>query len=303
MALTRPATLSALSAVLVAATVCGAAGRVRSARLAGWLVAVPAGALLALAAARSAEVTAEWSGYWTLVTAALALANSAALRRTRPVEAWTVESAAHASVAAALLLTAGHARYSAGMLALWGVALGLRALWPGEPVRARRVRVAAGAAAELVAYWIVLATHGIGLLEAYTLPAAAVALLAGWLAARTRPGLHSWLAYGPALLAGLGPSLAAVLTVPGDPWRRLALGAAATATVIVGAVRRRQAPVVVAGTTLALLAVHEVVLLWDLLPRWIPLAAAGLLLVGLAVTYERRRRDLSRLRTALGRMH
>lgn len=299
---TRAATLTALSAVLVTATVCGAAGRVRPARLAGWLVAVPTAASLALAAALAADVAVRWSGYWVLVAAALALATSGVLRRTRPAEAWTVESAAHAAAGVALLLTVGAARHSAGVLALWGVALGLRALWPGEPVAARRNRVATGAAAELVAYWIVLGVHGIGLLEAYTLPAAAVALLAGWLAARSRPDLHSWVAYGPALLAGLGPSLAGVLTVPGEPWRRLVLGVATTAIVAGGAVRRRQAPVVVGGGVLALLALHETVLLWDLLPRWIPLAAAGLVLVGLAVTYERRRRDLSRLRTAIGRM-
>jgi hypothetical protein len=299
---TRPTTLAALSAVLVTASVCGAAGRTRPARVAGWLVAVPAGALLALAAALAGNVPVRWSGYWVLVAAGLALATSAVLCRTRPAEAWTVESATHAAAAVALLLTVGAARYSAGVLALWGVALGLRALRPGEPVGGRRTRVVAGASAELVGYWIVLGTHGIGLLEAYTLPAAGVAVLAGWLAARTRPDLHSWAAYGPALLAGLGPSLAGVLAVPGEPWRRLALGVAATAIVVGGAVRRRQAPVVVGGGVLALLALHEAVLLWDLLPRWIPLAAAGLLLVGLAVTYERRRRDLSRLRTTIGRM-
>jgi hypothetical protein len=49
-------------------------------------------------------------------------------------------------------------------------------------------------------------------------------------------------------------------------------------------------------------ALHEVVLVWDLLPRWIPLAAGGLLLVGLAMTLERRRRDLDRFRAALTRM-
>jgi hypothetical protein len=129
-----------------------------------------------------------------------------------------------------------------------------------------------------------------------------VALLAGWLAARTRPTLHSWTAYGPALVAGYAPSLALVLTVPGEPVRRLVLGLAALAAVLTGSVHRRQAPVVVGGVCLAVLAAHEAILLWDLIPRWIPLAAAGLALVGLAVTYERRRRDMARLRTAVGQM-
>jgi len=60
--------------------------------------------------------------------------------------------------------------------------------------------------------------------------------------------------------------------------------------------------VIVGGAVLALLAVHEAVLVWDLVPRWIPLAMAGLLLVGLAMTYERRRREIVRLRVTVGRM-
>ncbi|MEK8109487.1 hypothetical protein NKG94_42820 [Micromonospora sp. M12] len=53
---------------------------------------------------------------------------------------------------------------------------------------------------------------------------------------------------------------------------------------------------------LTLLALHELARGWDLLPRWIYLGAGGLALVGLAATYERRRRDLARLRTAVGRL-
>jgi hypothetical protein len=77
---------------------------------------------------------------------------------------------------------------------------------------------------------------------------------------------------------------------------------AALATVIAGSVRRRQAPVVVGGLVLVVLALHEVVLYWDRWPRWIPLAVGGAILVGLAITYERRRRDVARLREALRRM-
>jgi hypothetical protein len=80
---------------------------------------------------------------------------------------------------------------------------------------ARTVRVTAGIGCGLTAYWLLLWTVGVRLTEAYTVPLAAGALLAGWLAARARPELHSWTAYGPALVAGFGPSLALVLTVPG----------------------------------------------------------------------------------------
>jgi hypothetical protein len=138
--------------------------------------------------------------------------------------------------------------------------------------------------------------------EAYTLPAAAVALLAGWLARRSREGLSSWVTYGPALAAALLPTLATVLAAEGQPWRRLLLGIGALAVLLAGAHKRLRAPVIVGGGVLAVVALHEIVLVWDLLPRWIPLAAAGLLLVGLAMTLERRRRDLARVREALTRM-
>uniref|UniRef100_UPI0035B6313E SCO7613 C-terminal domain-containing membrane protein n=1 Tax=Micromonospora sp. AKA109 TaxID=2733865 RepID=UPI0035B6313E len=56
------------------------------------------------------------------------------------------------------------------------------------------------------------------------------------------------------------------------------------------------------GGALVLLALHELVRGWDLLPRWIYLAVGGLALITLAATYERRRRDVARLRAAVGRM-
>jgi hypothetical protein len=268
--------------------------------VARWLVAVANGAVLALASALAADLAVRWAALWVLAAAAVALAGSAVLRR--PFEARLLEVSAHATAGAAFLLALGAVWHMAAVCTLWGLAVGVRALAPGTDGRGRRTRVVAGVAAQLVAYWLVLSASHIATLEAYTLPAAGVALFVGWLAARGRPDLHSWTAYGPALLAAFGPSLLAVLGTTGDPLRRLALGVAAVLVVVEGAVRRRQAPVVIGGGVLALLAAHETVLVWDLVPRWIPLAIAGLALVGLAVTYERRRRDLARLRVAVGRM-
>jgi len=59
---------------------------------------------------------------------------------------------------------------------------------------------------------------------------------------------------------------------------------------------------VAGGVVLLAVALHEMALVWDLLPRWVPIAAAGLLLVLLAMTLERRRRDLARVRAALTRL-
>ena len=39
-----------------------------------------------------------------------------------------------------------------------------------------------------------------------------------------------------------------------------------------------------------------------LLPRWVPIAVIGLVLLAVGTTYEARPRDFGRLRAALGRM-
>ncbi|GAA0804480.1 SCO7613 C-terminal domain-containing membrane protein [Spirilliplanes yamanashiensis] len=298
----RPATLVALGATAAVAAACGAAGRTGSARVAGWLGAVGAAGGFALAAGRAAGLTPAGAAFGVLAVAALALALGAALRSRRPGESAAVQASAHVTAVLALLLCAGSANAAAAVCVLWGVVLGLRALWPGEAANPRRVLVVAAAGAELLGWWIVAGSGGVTTPEAYTLPAAAVGLLAGWLALRAYPRLSSWTAWGPALAAALLPSLAAVFAAPDAPLRRLLLGAGALAVLVLGAATRRQAPVVAGGAVLTLVALHELVRVWDLLPRWIPLAAGGLLLVGLAMTLERRRRDLHRVRSAVARM-
>jgi hypothetical protein len=299
---TERTTLAALGLTVVVSATAGAAGRTTGARVTGWLVAVAAAVSTAVAAGLAVDLPLRVAAFAVLGAAAVALAVSAGLPARRAVEAVAVESAAHAGAFVALLLTIGSARYAAGVATLWGVAVGLRALSPGQDAAGRRVRASIAAGSELFAWWMLLAAESVALVEAYTLPAAAVALLVGWLALRSRPALSSWVAYGPALAAALLPSLASVLVAEGEPVRRLALGAGALAAVLAGSVWRRQAPVVAGGVVLVLLALHELVLVWDLLPRWIPLATGGLLLVGLAMSYERRRRDVARLRESLGRM-
>ncbi|RZU53168.1 hypothetical protein EV385_5054 [Krasilnikovia cinnamomea] len=296
---TRWTTLVGLGGVLVVGAVVGAAGRDLPARLAGWLGAAGAALGFAYTAGRAAGLPVAHTALPVLGVAALALAVGTLLAGRRPVEGRAVQAAAHAGAVVALLLSAG-TRYAAVVCALWGVALGVRALRSGTANR--RIHIVAAAGAELLGWWLLLDAQRVSLVEAYTLPAAGVALLAGWLARRTRAELSSWSAYAVALGAALLPTLAVVLANEGEPVRRLLLGLGALAVVLLGARARLQAPVVTGGAVLGVVALHEAALIWDLLPRWIPLAAAGLLLVGLAMTLERRRRDLARLRAALNSM-
>ncbi|MFI7520807.1 SCO7613 C-terminal domain-containing membrane protein [Micromonospora globbae] len=310
---TRAGTLAGLGVLLVAAVVAAATGRRGETRVVGCLAAVGAATGLAVTAPLAAGLPLADAAFAVLVVAALTLAVAALIARPAPgTEVPTargpllrsvLDAAAQAVALVAFLLTADALRPAAAVCVLWGAAVGLRLLRGGEPAGRRWAFAAVAGGSELLGAWLLLASGRVVLLEAYTLPAAALALGAGLVALRTRPGLTSWLALGPGLGAALLPSLVSILVAADpQPWRRLLLGAGALVAVLAGAVRRWQAPVLLGGVSLALLALHELARSWDLLPRWIFLAVGGLALITLAATYERRRRDLHRLRAVVSRM-
>ncbi|MBT2472281.1 hypothetical protein J7E97_31605, partial [Streptomyces sp. ISL-66] len=157
----------------------------------------------------------------------------------------------------------------------------------------------------LGATWVRLAASDVTVPEAYTLPVTALALAVGFVRRRRDPLAASWTAYGPGLAATLLPSTVAVW---GDPhWvRPLLLGGAALAVTLAGARRRLRAPLLLGGATLVAVAAHEltpyVVQVVDALPRWLPPALAGVLLLVVGATYEKRLRDARRLREVIGRL-
>lgn len=176
----------------------------------------------------------------------------------------------------------------------------------GTALRADRRPAAYVAAGLLVAAsWVRLAAWDVAAPEAYTLPVTVAALGVGLLRQRREPLTSSWTVYGPGLAATLLPSLAAAWA--DTHWQRpLLLGTAALLVTLAGARYRRQAPLVLGGAVLILVALHEltpyIVQVMDALPRWVPPALAGLLLLALGATYEQRLRDARRVREALGRM-
>ncbi|MFD4138328.1 SCO7613 C-terminal domain-containing membrane protein [Streptomyces sp. NPDC058572] len=202
----------------------------------------------------------------------------------------------------ALGLAAGDRPSIALVLALCGV------IAAGAAVRAERRPAAGYLAATLfvLATWVRLAASEVEAPEAYTLAVTVPALVVGVLRRRRDPQASSWTAYGPGLAATLVPSLVAAW---GDEhWLRpLALGVAALGVTLLGARLRLQALLVLGGTVLALDALHElapyVVQVVGALPRWLPPALAGVLLLAVGATYEQRLRDARRMRDTLGRMH
>ncbi|MET7964233.1 SCO7613 C-terminal domain-containing membrane protein [Micromonospora zamorensis] len=300
---TRAGSLAAEGVLLVVAVVVAVGGRTVEVRVAGCLAAAGAASALAVTASLVGGLPLRAAAYPLLAVAALVLAVAAATTPAWGLVGRVLDAAAQAVALVAAVLTVEAARHLATVCVLWGAAVALRLLRRGEPAGRRWAFAGIAAGSELLGAWVLLAAGGVTVLEAYTLPAAALALGAGLLALRTRPGLTSWPALGPGLVAALLPSLVSVLTGPDpQPLRRLLLGAAALGAVLAGATRRWQAPVLLGGGVLTLLALHELARGWDLLPRWIYLGVGGLALVGLAATYERRRRDLARLRAAVGRL-
>ncbi|MGW2173867.1 SCO7613 C-terminal domain-containing membrane protein [Streptomyces sp. NPDC001705] len=212
-----------------------------------------------------------------------------------------VEGAGAAAGVLALALAATDLPTLALVLALCGVVAA------GTALRAdRRPAGHAAAALFLLATWVRLAAWDVTTPEAYTLPVTVPALVVGLLRRRREPAVSSWTAYGAALAVTLVPSL---LATWGDPhWTRpLLLGAACLAVTLAGARNRLQAPLLLGGGTLALVALHElapyIAQAVDALPRWVPPALAGVVLLVLGATYEQRLRDARRVREALGRLH
>ncbi|MGC4950692.1 SCO7613 C-terminal domain-containing membrane protein [Streptomyces sp. DT224] len=212
-----------------------------------------------------------------------------------------VEVTGAAAGVVAVAMAVGDAQFLALVLALCGV------LAAGTALRPERRPFAGYLATALFvpAAWVRLAASGVSAPEAYTLPVTVPALVVGVLRRRRDPSASSWAAYGAGLAVTLVPSLGAAWTDP-DWVRPLLLGVAALGVTLVGARLRLQALLVLGGAVLALDALHElapyVVQVAGALPRWVAPALAGVLLLVVGATYEKRLRDARRLREALGRM-
>ncbi|MFF2862506.1 SCO7613 C-terminal domain-containing membrane protein [Streptomyces rubiginosohelvolus] len=290
------AVLGALTALFAGASVRAGAGVGRAV----FAVAATVGAtVLTGFAGRSLGLAPHEAAPLVLLVPALTVLFGARLRR-NPV-ALPVELTGAVGALVAVGLAVPDAPFLALVLALCGV------LAAGAAVRPERRPVAGYLAAALfvLATWVRLAASEVSFPEAYTLPVTVPALVVGFLRRDKDPEASSWTAYGPGLAVTLLPSLAVAWTDP-DWQRPLLLGVAALVVTLLGARYRLQALLLLGGAVLALDGLHElapyVVQVAGALPRWLPPALAGLLLLVVGATYEQRLRDARRLKDALGRM-
>ena len=275
-------------------------------RCAGW-VATYVWAAIAVAAARYGDLGGADPALFAFVGA---VTGSALL-----VVALTVP--ADGGPGRAVSLTGAHLFTGASLL--WSLAVfGSASLWDGQRLsvfvpmgftaygaslavaawtaRAHRVGHVLGSFGAVTAAYLLLTARGaVSGLEYYTVPPSLLLLGIGLWLLRRDPARGSWAALGPALAVGFAPSLALSFGPDGEPLRRVLVGAAALAVLLLAASRRWQAPLVIGAAALAALSVNEMVLLWSLVPKWIPLAVGGAVLIVAGATLEQRRRDLARL--------
>ncbi len=216
------------------------------------------------------------------------LATAAWLAPRHDLEAATLAGAAVSCYIAIDVATGARPAYLAGVLAVCGLAALVYSLRTG-----RELLALVGVPLVSAAVWVLLDDAEIGLVEAYSLPLAALCLLVGMVRLRRHPGASSWVTWGPVVTAALVPSTAVAMSEAGLVRPVLVL-VAGTATLIFGVHHRWQAPVVTAALCVAGTALSQLGPYAAAVPRWLSLGVLGTVLLVAGATYEARLRDVRR---------
>lgn len=307
---TRTSTVVVLSVLTMVTVFAGVVGRGRAHRIVGWSLATGFAVSVAMAAGFAAQLPRQQTALAVMVVAVALWAVAITGSRLTRGSGYTAEFGGCAAATVAALLAAYSLPQLAIVLLITAAVMGLYAVRVGFHARSRKVQLAgniggyAGTAIALaaLAYWLLLWQGKVATIEWYTLPFAILTLIAGWFALRRRPRLGSWLAFGPGLLVAGVPTAAAILIEADSPLRRICLGVAALAVLLIGSAKGWQAPVMLGGGMILALAIHEVILLWIIVPFWMPLAIAGALLLIIGASFEQRRRDFRHLRRTIRQM-
>lgn len=169
---------------------------------------------------------------------------------------------------------------AAGLLLLtaavgW-LAIAAAGWWPARWITSLVASLGAG---------VLLADAGVTTVEAYTiLPALALGAVGlRWI---ERTEVRTMTALWPALAIGLGPSVVVLLAEPRALARTLLLALVAGAVATAGVQLRWLAPTVAGSVTAIGVALSQLTVAVEVLPRWVTFAVVGALLVWLAATYE-----------------
>jgi hypothetical protein len=99
------------------------------------------------------------------------------------------------------------------------------------------------------------------------------------------------------------PSIVATYTED-DVWRLISVGAVAVAAVLIGAVRRLQAPLVLGTVFVLVHAIHtfspQLRAIYEFTPWWVWLIVGGVIVLVVAIRIERSIRDVRTIATRIG---
>jgi hypothetical protein len=180
--------------------------------------------------------------------------------RDRHSDATVLELAAAVGAGAALAIVAGSRPHLAAGLTICGLLLGGAALRADRDPLRRVWLVWGSLALVLAACWLFLSTVTADLVaEAYTVPFAVAALLAGAAEQSRRPELSSWITYGPGLAGAFVPSVVLVLAGQDPVWRWVGVFGVALAVVVLGTMRGWRAPVVTGSLIAVVVAIVKMV--------------------------------------------
>ncbi|MCY7413387.1 MAG: hypothetical protein LH471_10200 [Salinibacterium sp.] len=257
--------------------------------------AVPAVGVLAGATLSAVLLARAWSRRRELANEAGFAAVAVAL-----AVAWTVDS----GVALAGGDDAARALISLVAVAAVYVATSIvetSALPPSLP-RTANTRISALIVASVVAVYGI-GVAGVEPIELATATLAVALLTVG--AVRLRANAHggSWRWLGPGLIVLLVPSLSATFVDP-ELWRLVALGVAAVAAVLIGALGRLQAPLVIGAVVAVVHALRtfapQLLAVYQLAEWWVWAVIGGAVVLFVAITFERRTRDLKQIGARIG---
>ncbi len=214
--------------------------------------------------------------------------SAAALLLAMALDEWPWHRIAVEVAAAAGLLVALGAEVDDGaavalILTIGAVAAGLVSLLDEDRRWFRWVALALVGAA-----WVVrLAASDVTTVEAYTAPFALALLAAGVWRLRTDPSSRTWSVLTPGLTLALLPSLPQAIADPTGQ-RALLLGLVAAITLAAGVALRWGAPVVGGAAVIVVLLLVNIGPTAAAMPRWILIALAGLVLLVVGTTWEKR---------------
>ncbi|WP_084125853.1 SCO7613 C-terminal domain-containing membrane protein [Demequina sp. NBRC 110054] len=194
---------------------------------------------------------------------------------------------AASGLAAASLLAGVFVRVQHDMVGVALAALVTSAAW--LVLRRDLGRWARWAAAAYASVGVALLIHvaGVAILEAYTVLPAVWALAEGVAWMRRDAEVPSVTAIGGGLALVLAPSIVALALQPGALIRTLVLTLAIAGLAFATVMLRWLAPAVAAASTAIAVALAQLFVDEQLLPRWVSFAVVGAVLIALAATYER----------------